>query len=77
MADIKRVGDSRNSAIKARKDRRMEKKLKELSKRYPNSKYEIQEVVSKPNKKTVEYMVSAIVRTAGRRAHKVSKKGAK
>jgi len=67
----KKRGDneSSNSRIRARKEARMEKKLLMLQKRYPNNKYEMDEVTSKGVKG--EYKVTAIIRTEGRRPHKV------
>lgn len=62
---------ARNSHVEARKKIKMEKKLRELQKHYPNNKYEIKEMVSKPRKdKDIQYKVSAIVRTKGARPHK-------
>jgi len=66
----KKRGDNENSnaRIRYRKENRMEKKLAMLKKRYPSNKYEINEIETKGGK------VIAIVRTEGRRPHKVSKK---
>lgn len=75
MAAItKRDNTARNSHIVAKKKVRMEKKLIELQKHYPDNEYEIKEMISKPRKdKDIQYKVSAIVRTKGIRPHK--KKG--
>jgi hypothetical protein len=58
---------SRNSSIKAYKDRAMKKKLIELHKHYPKNKYEIKEVEVKSGK------ISNIVRIEGIRPHKIKK----
>jgi len=58
---MKEENSSKVANTKARKERRLRKKFEELSKRYPENKYEIRERI--------------IVRVSGRRPHKT--KGAK
>jgi len=61
----------------ARRDKRMEKKLEQLSKDHPDNTYEIKEFENFSKNKQSSYKILQIKRTSGRRPHKIKRvKGA-
>jgi hypothetical protein len=72
MGIEKREGDSRQHKVVANKRKRMERRVKELNKRYPNSQYAIEERTSKGRGDKV-YPVMNMVRVKGRKPHKIKK----